>query len=78
MKLVLFDAVLRHFTVNGVFGKVSQQTRKVSQHSGKVSQQVGKVSQKTEKVSQQVGKVSQQTEKVSQQFCQNNKTFSNP
>ena len=56
-----------HFTANGVFGKVSQQTRKVSQQTGKISQQVGKVSQ-------QVGKVSQQTEKVSQQFCQN-KTF---
>ena len=27
-----------HFTANGFFGKVSQQTRKVSQHSGKVSQ----------------------------------------
>ena len=30
--------VLRHFTANGVFGKISQQTRKVSQQSRKISQ----------------------------------------
>ena len=57
-----------HFTENGFFGKVSQQTRKLSQHSRKLSKQSGTVSQ-------QVGKVSQQTEKVSQQFRQNNMTF---
>ena len=39
-----------HFTANGVFGKVSQQTRKVSQQSRKVSQQSGKVSQQFVKI----------------------------
>ena len=34
-----------HFTANGFFGKVSQQTGKRSQQSGKVSQQTEKVSQ---------------------------------
>ena len=64
-----------HFTASGFFGKVSQQTEKVSQLTGKVSQQSEKVSQLTGKVSQQSGKVSQQTGKDSQQFYQNNKTF---
>ena len=50
-----------HFTASGFFGKVSQQTRKVSQQTGKVSQQ-------TRKVSQQIGKISQQTRKVSEQI----------
>ena len=44
--------VVRHFTANGVFGKFSQQTRKVSQQTSKVSQQTRKVSQQTGEVSQ--------------------------
>ena len=33
-----FNLVESHFTASGFFGKVSQQTRNVSQQTGKVSQ----------------------------------------
>ena len=37
--LYRLNKVTRHFTANGVFGKVSQQVGKVSQETEKVSQQ---------------------------------------
>ena len=40
-----FKYVDSHFTANGFFGKISQQTGKVSQLSEKLSHQSGKVSQ---------------------------------